>query len=329
MVYFTRILFGNGGIDVDELISIIVPVYNVKDYLKTCIDSIVSQTYTNLEIILVDDGSTDGSGEILDAYKKNDERIIVIHKTNGGLSDARNFGIDRHTGEYLFFVDSDDYIHIDTIRLMYNVLKRTDSDIVECGIAHVYDKSNCHIFEKPLSHNYKVYDHDEAVERVINYKSKIMAWNKLYKSSLFKEIRYPVGKINEDVYTTPYVIDKCDKYTYLDAVLYAYVQRDNSIMNRKFNKKRLDIIGAHEKEIQYFNDKYNKKYDIEMKYSYFISLVNLKTIMGNEYKGSIVNSKLNELYKQLNSSNSTLKTRVKAFLYFYFSKSMIRRLEKR
>lgn len=313
----------------NALVSIVVPIYNVKKYLEKCIDSLRRQSYKNIEILLIDDGSTDGSSKIVDKYARLDSRVIAIHKPNGGLSDARNVGIDNHKGKYIFFIDSDDYIHQDTIQILMDVAIKTNADIVECGVKYVDDDSQLKWETNSVAFDLKPYNHDEAVKRILSYEFKIMAWNKLYKSELFSDIRFPVGKIHEDEFTTPYLVDKCKIYVTINNELYAYVQRNNSIMNNKFNYSRLDCIEAHEKRINYFNKKYNYIYDNEMNYRYFISLVNLKVLMGNEYKNSIVCEKLKEEFVLLVKTDSKIGIKIKGLMYYFFSKQMINRLIKR
>lgn len=180
--------------DSQELISVIIPIYNVEKYLKKCIDSIINQTYKNLEIILVDDGSPDNCGKICDEYAKKDQRIRVIHKKNGGLSDARNAGIDIAKGKYIAFVDSDDYVEKEYIEIMYKELKKNNVKIVQCGINKISDNEE-------IIDNYG-YLKDELInsQRIMEEKytkypiSNVVAWNKLYDIDLFKNIRYPVRK---------------------------------------------------------------------------------------------------------------------------------------
>ena len=166
-----------------DLISVIVPVYNVEKYLDKCIQSIVDQTYTNLEIILVDDGSPDNSGAICDEWAEKDNRIKVIHKANGGLSDARNAGLDIATGEYIAFVDSDDYIELDFYDKLYNVIKATNCDISICNLRKVYENNNvsvnnCDTFE------ITEYSTTEAMSALIDDKIRQVVWNKLYKADI-------------------------------------------------------------------------------------------------------------------------------------------------
>ena len=177
-----------------DLISIVVPIYKVEKYINKCIESILNQTYKNLEIILVDDGSPDNCGKIADEYAKKDNRIKVIHKKNGGLSDARNAGIDIVKGKYIAFVDSDDYIEKEYIEIMYNAIRTNKVKIVQCGINKVNDDGK-------VLDSYGYLDNELInSKRIIEEKytkypiSNVVAWNKLYSTDLFKDIRYPVRK---------------------------------------------------------------------------------------------------------------------------------------
>ncbi len=220
-------------------ISVVVPVYNVEAYIKKCIDSILKQTYKNLEIFLVDDGSLDKCGEICDAYGKMDKRIIVIHKENGGLSDARNTGIERATGEYIVFVDSDDYIEETMVENLYEAITAYDADIACCAkFVETEDKAVvqnnglafCENSEQVLGRMLLLDDIDTS------------AWGKMYRLSLFENIRYPFGKYYEDMGTTYKLFDKAEKIVHISNPGYHYLIRNGSILNQKFNKKHFDAI---------------------------------------------------------------------------------------
>lgn len=206
------------------LISIVVPVYNVLNYLEKCVESIISQSYGNLEIILVDDGSNDGSGKMCDKLALKDERIIVIHQSNKGLSGARNTGIDKAKGEYLFFVDSDDYIEKDTIRTLYEVSVINSLDIACCGINGGIETKKC---EVTLLFDTK----NGIIEMLTSNSICTVAWNKLYRRTLWEGVRYPEHKLNEDEYTTYKVMYKAQRVGYISDECYNYVQRNDSIMN--------------------------------------------------------------------------------------------------
>lgn len=213
-------------------VSVIVPVYNVEKYLNKCIDSIIVQTYKDLEIILVDDGSKDNSGYICDFWGKKDNRIKVLHKANGGLSDARNYGIECATGDYFTFIDSDDYIHEKMIELLVDALEKNDADISICDFERVQDdKGN---FVNVLQKEELSMTGKDAVEKRYKYKDirYVTAWAKLYKKHLFEEYRYPVGKIHEDEFLTYKLLYTSDKVVFLNLKLYFYRQRESSIIGQ-------------------------------------------------------------------------------------------------
>ena len=236
----------------NELISIIVPIYKVEPYLHKCIDSILNQTYKNLQIILVDDGSPDRCGEICDQYAKTDKRINVIHKENGGLSDARNCGIDVATGKYLSFLDSDDWLHNEYIEKLYELLKSSKSDISACDFLRTStekvhtDYSNQTVYE---------FSNIEALEQYTDgfYVQMVVAWGKLYKRKLFEGIRFPVGRIHEDEFTTHRLLYKAKKVVYTTAQLLYYRQREDSIMKISFNiNQKLDALDSYEERSAFF-----------------------------------------------------------------------------
>ena len=184
----------------NKLISVIVPVYNVEKYLSRCLDSIISQTYRKLEIVLVDDGSTDNSSMICDEYAKKDCRITVIHTENHGLSEARNKGIENSHGEYVSFVDSDDYLHKRFLETLLNLVIETGSDLSVCDFVRVDENGNGTLFyDSPIKN--EVLTSDEMLEKIINsnqgYKY-IVAWNKLYSKKALSGVKFPAGKIHED-----------------------------------------------------------------------------------------------------------------------------------
>lgn len=300
----------------DSLVSVIVPIYNVEKYLRRCVESILSQSYKKMEIILVDDGSEDGSSQICDYYEEIDERIHVVHKENGGLSDARNAGIDICKGEYLLFIDSDDYIRSDMVEGMLEVAIKEEADIVECGVLYEDEDSPKRSGKRKKTELRKSFDHEQAVTNILDYKSRIMAWGKLYRANLFKSIRFPYGKLHEDEFIVPFVVDLCSKYVYMDKQSYIYVQRKGSITNSAFNTKRLDILDAHEKRLAFFSDKYNGKYNIIIKYHFFVSCAFLKMAMGKQYGGSKTEEIYGQLFRELKCSGG-LRLKKKVMLYIY------------
>ncbi len=225
----------------EALVSIIVPVYNVEKYIKTCLDSIINQTYKNIEILLIDDGSTDNSGKICDEYSKKDKRIKVFHKENGGLSSARNYGIDRAKGDYLTFIDSDDTLELDYIEYLYNLIKKYNTDLSICPYIVIINETKKYDFGKKYSE--ETLSTEEALKRMLCEEGfTVSACAKLYKKELFDDIRYPLNKLCEDNGTTYKIIMKCNKIAYGNESKYNYFKRPNSIMTSKFNMKRLDLI---------------------------------------------------------------------------------------
>jgi len=210
------------------LISVVVPCFQVEAYLKGCIESIMAQSFKDFEVILVDDGSTDSTGKMCDAYAEQYSAIRVIHKANGGLSDARNAGIEHSNGEYICFVDSDDTLHPDYLGILYRTLIDTDSDISVCAYREVYEPYNG---TTPISDMQTVtYSGKEAVrELILSDKLMNYAWNKLYKKELFSEVRYPVGKCWEDIGATYKLFEESSRVTYTNAPLYFYLRRKGSI----------------------------------------------------------------------------------------------------
>lgn len=223
-------------------ISIIVPVYNVEKYLKKCITSILKQTFRDFELILVDDGSTDCSGKICDDFAKMDSRIFVIHKNNAGLSSARNIGISIARGNYLGFVDSDDYIATDMYEMLYKNLIREDADISVCGIYHCYAGRKSKVNE----FYYKVLNVQEAIRFIFERKdADVSAWNKLYKKEIFHSVRYPEGKIYEDTYVIVRLFMLCRKIVFSSERKYYYCHRAGSITTKHFTKRNFALIEAY------------------------------------------------------------------------------------
>ena len=222
------------------LISIIVPVYNVETYLAKCVDSILAQTYTNLEIFLVNDGSSDCCGKLCDEYAKEDKRIKVIHKKNGGLSGARNVAIDVTTGEFITFIDSDDYVTDDYIMTLYSLIEKYECK-VSIALYNTFVEGS-----KPKVVN-RVYREDcqtniKAIEEMF-YQEKYdtASWAKLYHSSLFATgIRYPKGIVYEDLATTYLLIFQSDKVAFCNRRIYNYLLRRDSIEGSSFSSKKMD-----------------------------------------------------------------------------------------
>lgn len=256
----------------DALVSIVVPIYNVESYLQECLESIRNQKYTNLEVILVNDGSQDGSGDICKEIIKEDKRFQYFEKENGGLSSARNFGIERCTGDYIIFIDSDDFVAEEMIAAMLENLIKYDADVCCCNYDFVNEKSEYqkkHIIniEQP-----EVYEKESALKRLLSEDYyKCYAWNKLYKKSLFNEVRYPEGKLYEDIVTAFKVFSESNKVVFFGETLYHYRVRDGSITMKNFHLKKYDLL--EQLQIVY-NDYYKDSEEIiagiALYYLYFI-----------------------------------------------------------
>ena len=243
--------------DKKELISVIITVYQVKDYIEKCIESVINQTYKNLEIIVIDDGSTDGSSEILDKYALEDKRIKVIHKENGGVGNARNTGIKMAKGKYLYMIDGDDYISENTIEKLYNNLKEEDADISVCNFLWIYeDGKEKNDMEQVTKKRFCATD-DTKYYNLYNeyYVSTVVPWNKLYKKEIFNGVKYPSGIVHEDEYVICDILQNAKKISYmLDEDLYYYIQRSNSI-TKTFNMARLGIDDALDNRIKFFKER--------------------------------------------------------------------------
>lgn len=236
-------------------ISVIVPVYKVEPYIHQCIDSILAQTYTDFELILVDDGSPDNCGMICDEYAKQDDRIRVIHQKNQGLSAARNAGIDIAKGEYLTFIDSDDLVKENYLERLYQLLIEYHAEISVCDMYSFQDGEE--ISGKTDSDEEKIRlmagrDACLSIYRM-DGRVPVMAWGKLYSAKLFADIRYPVGMIHEDDATTPKLLYRAKRIIISSDKLYNYRARPDGIMGRAFAAKRFDRVKAVQSCVDFFN----------------------------------------------------------------------------
>ena len=281
----------------EEKISVIVPVYNVEAYLERCVESILKQTYSNLEILLVNDGSTDKSGELCDQLALRDQRIRVIHKENGGLSDARNRGIDEASSDLIGFIDSDDYIDKDMYETLYRHLRESNSDLSMCGHYDVFHQ----IPEKQVS-EIKTWElsSEEAIKMVMEAKIlSVTAVNKLYKKELFNHLRFEVGKIAEDAFIMIRLLDQCQKVVATNEKKYYYVHRENSITTQKFSLKFLNVIEAYEQNANIIREHYPTITDVatmRLNWAYFYVLDRL--LIDSDFKDKQLEDKLIHYLKQ-------------------------------
>lgn len=287
------------------LISVIVPIYKVEKYLNKCVKSIINQTYKNLEIILVDDGSPDNCGKICDKLAERDDRIRIIHKKNGGLSSARNAGIEIANGEYIGFVDSDDYIKEDMYEILLNLIKKYDADVSICNLYDVIDGNEC---IRNKENGIREYSRLDILKEVLLDKNiQSYAWNKLYEKELFDEIKYPIGKKYEDIGTTFYLFEKCNKIVVTSEPEYYYLKRADSLVNNVTESTILDYteiiiqrylyIKQNIKELRKYNNYYLAKTLITA-HNDIENLENISEEMQQRYK------KLYELVLEIIKSNS-------------------------
>ncbi|MBW8348411.1 glycosyltransferase [Bacillus sp. IITD106] len=238
------------------LISIIVPVYNVQSYLPRCIDSVLEQTFSEYELILINDGSTDDSGNICDEYTKKDSRILVIHKENGGVSSARNVGIDAANGQYIGFIDSDDFIHQKMYEILFLTAKKHSSDIVVCDFLKVRNEN---VSLNNTDYNIKHFTNTQALNELYtnNYRDAekwVFLWNKLFKKDLFANVKFPEGKIYEDELVAHKILYGSKILTHVEIPFYYYFQRADSYIGSQFSRKKFDRIYALSDRIHFFKE---------------------------------------------------------------------------
>lgn len=297
------------------ILSIIVPVYNVQDYLDTCIKSLISQTYERIEIILVDDGSTDDSGRICDRYADLDSRIQVIHKENGGLSDARNLGIEIAKGEYVGFVDSDDWISTKMYEVLLKNLEVSKADIAVCERVAVYPDR---MEDCGGTDSICVMNQEESLDILYaNKKYGSYACNKLFRKELFKSIRFPKGRLFEDIYIMHELFGLANHVVFIDTGLYFYLQRPNSIVN----SKNLD---NWEEYVDALVFKRNSRYSIGRELLVFSNMldaaVTIKTVMkdcSKEKKARALRKKINHIIRNERNLQYGLISNLRAILIVY------------
>lgn len=300
----------------NPLISVIIPIYNVEKYLPDCIDSILKQSYKNLEIILVDDGAIDSCGSICDCYACKDNRIVVIHKVNGGLSDARNVGLDQAHGEYIAFVDSDDYIESDMISELYDACRSHNADIAVCGRKQVWENGT----SNPMFCVDRIieYSSEQAIEQIlINGTIDSAAWDKLYRVDLFDDMRYPVGVLHEDINFTSRLFYKTNKVVKIPYIGYNYRMRMGSITKQGFKPQKMDLFYQTQK-IYEFVGRYLPELKGQAEKFYCFNLTNLMTLLiqteKNEYmleKLTIKKKSLLALKKNMCNRHISLKDKIR------------------
>ncbi|MBS4179146.1 glycosyltransferase family 2 protein [Lederbergia citrea] len=326
-----------------QKVSVIVPIYKVENYIHRCVDSILEQTYTNLEIILVNDGSPDNCGMIIDDFATKDNRIIVVHKDNGGLSDARNAGMEYVTGEYILFVDSDDWLDRNMIKELVNISLHFKAEIVQSAFYYAYEDHLLYdnrFYKK--NDNPIVLDNKALMtELVINERVKNFAWGKLYKTEIIKELPFKKGVLFEDVFWAHQVMLRVNTYVIMHVPLCYYFQRSDSIVSN-YSIKNLDIIDGlkerHRFLEQYYQELTQESYRVILKNSlihYNLLLMNRKKDKAGLCKKEIYSyiKQNNRSFQRAVEEDKELKKQLSLFLihpylniFFLITRKVLRKL---
>ena len=309
-----------------DLVSVIVPIYNVEQYLDRCIKTIRNQTYKNLEIILVDDGSSDSCGTMCDTYKKKDKRIQVVHKKNGGLSSARNAGLDIAKGDFIYFVDPDDWIELNTIDALLEEAHNTQADIVVCDYylsTDTEDKKNSYPKKQFILTGKDKFKYISDTKTIEYYGVvSTVQWNKLFRKEIFSKLRYDEGKMHEDEFIIAEELALANTVSYILKPLYHYYQREKSIMH-VFSPNRLDSIEALNRRIAYFEKNDLKEYVPSLKFLKAHSLMRLYFTYfkdGNQAT-SLLRQCVSENRQDIESlykEKIKLRTKIKLFIFIHF-----------
>lgn len=299
-------------------ISVIVPIYNVEPYLRTCIDSIINQTYSNLEIVLVDDGSPDACPQICDEYKIKDCRIKVIHQNNRGLAHARNVGIANACGEYITFVDSDDIIALNYVEYLYQGIYDYNAEI-SVATFQTFEKEITSSSSNILNNKFDEISKKEAISRYTSINADvsmpfISACNKLYKAKLFDGISFPEGKLYEDAFTTYKILDRAKKIVFSSTRLYFYRINPKSILGQTFREKHIEMVEAFRNGMEYFNDKTEKDIAEMFRVPLLMREIYCWWGVNNILKNKDLSRKLLDDYRNDCKKNESMKT----FHYFVF-----------
>lgn len=285
----------------NALVSVIVPIYNVEQYMDRCVESIVNQTYENLEIILVDDGSTDMCSQKCDEWAIMDQRIKVIHKINEGIGFARNSGLEIASGEYIMFVDSDDYLLLEAIEIMLQQMLQDRSDMVAAQRTKVYPDGREEALVLPQLQN-EVIDRQEALRRLYckHKPFRSSAWGKLYKKHVFNEVRFTNLKTAEDTRAVPDIIDQCNKISIMKDVVYYYFQRETSVVHTKTTEKQLDNLKAVLYVARFLFD---RNYIKEAGHYYYAAVCDCIKMNENKVAKQLIDSSFNTRERKLLRQN--------------------------
>lgn len=308
-----------------DLISIIIPVYNVESFLPKCLDSVINQTYEKIEIILVNDGSKDDSGLICDEYAKKDARIRVVHKANGGLSDARNVGIENAKGEFICFVDSDDAIDRQYVEVLYDNILNTNSDIAICSFKKFIEDEQIENFKQEATQFEELGRHELILKLFEkNNIHFICACTKLYRKQLFETLRFDVGKLHEDEFIVYKIFNQANKAVVVDNGLYFYRERQGSITKaKKFAERNLDSFYSIESCYNFFvgTDYEHKALNRLINSTAYIYCIAKKRKANKEILKFLLQN-----YKKYYKLNSTKTLKQKLFKYFPNFVSLIKKV---
>lgn len=319
------------------LISIVVPIYNTQSTVERCISSIRNQTFEDFELILVNDGSVDLSGDICDRLSKEDERIRVIHKENGGLSSARNAGIEVAEGQYIAFVDSDDFIETDMYDCLIEAIERNQVPLAIAG-RYVHD-GNSVTHQLTLSSE-TIFSAEEALERLLTWNAiDSSACDKLFQRELFRNIRFPLGRYNEDIFIMSGILSEAGRVVHIGAPKYHYVYRQNSITQESFSPKKMDLLDATNNVLEFVQEKHpilkpKAQYFHASGIIYLYELLLSSTSRGDylEYRKKLHRELSSYLGLLLFSKCTSPKQKISAFLLFlgvYSAVARLYRLSKR
>lgn len=322
------------------LISVIIPVYKAEFYLDACVESVLAQTYINTEIILVDDGSSDNCPTMCDSYAEKDSRVRVIHKENGGVSSARNAGVDVATGKYVAFLDSDDLWSPYFLERLHYAITETNADVAICRFVRFKENKLPLNSEK---REFSLLTQTEAFDCLFNAKNEnmVVAWNKLYKRDIWKKIRYPFNRIHEDEAVIHEVIGASERIVWVDEAHYFYRQTPGSITTSKFNLKRFDEMYAKEQRIAYFESRGMLELANRTKLVYLNNLMRLYRTVLHEVENQeirkqnckMIYNRFHEIYCKKLVQNSSPITKIRYILFkiipVIYSKVELKRLLKR
>lgn len=282
------------------MVSVIVPIYKVEKYLRSCVDSILQQTFSDIEIILVDDGSPDGCGAICEEYAQKDKRVRVIHKENGGLSDARNAGLDVCRGDYIVFVDSDDCIHPQMIEKLYQYCEKYEADLAICEFQEFQEGTQPD--RKILRDEIPDVKIIEKTEIMTQLKSRnlitVVAWNKLYKAPLFTSLRYKKGYLHEDEFLIHQILQKCNRIVYTNERLYYYLRREGSITGRISMKYIQDELKAYQERVEFLERNSYTEMKIETQKQILHKIIYYWPYMCNSDEGRELYEKLKRIFEK-------------------------------